>query len=368
MSKSRIPILKAFVKKEILQVLRDPRMRLVLFVAPLLQLVIFGVAISSETKNVRLAVSASPSDVGLNDLYRRSVSTKWFIPAQVTGRDPFEWVRGGEADAVLIAPAGGLERDRIRDGGKIQFLINAQNSSRAQSIESYMKSIMREVYGSHDAASQAGIRFETRSLYNPTFETSMYMVPGVLSMLVCLVTILLTSMSVAREREIGTIETLTAAPIDTLDLVLGKSVPFVLLGSAQAFLIMIFGVLVFNLPVRGPIWMLAVSSVLMLVATVSIGLLISTVARNQQQAVLGGFMYLFPSYLLSGLMFPIENMPIYFKPFAYVNPLTHYMGLLRNILLIGGDLNYFLIHSAVLGFIAIGVVSVAFYRFKAMLA
>jgi ABC-2 type transport system permease protein len=368
MKKSRFAVLKAFFKKEILQVLRDPRMRLVLFVAPLVQLIIFGVALSSETKNVRIAVWSAPNDVGLIDLYQRAISTKWFLPAQVSGSDPFEWVRAGEADAVLIAPQGGLERDRSRNGGHIQFLINAQNSTRAQSIESYMRSIMLEVYGSQTDFGLQGLRFEVRSLYNPTFETSMFMVPGVLSMLVCLVTILLTSMSVAREREIGTIETLTAAPIDTLDLVLGKSIPFIFLGSLQALLILVFGVLVFNLPVRGPLWMLALSTVLMLFATVSIGLLISTISKNQQQAVLGGFMYLFPSYLLSGLMFPIDNMPIYIKPFAYINPLTHYMGVLRNILLIGGDLSYFLIHSSILGLIAIGITTLAYRRFKSMLS
>lgn len=360
-------ILKAFIKKEILQTLRDPRMRVVLFVAPLLQLTIFGVALSSETRNVKLAVFGLPSEQSLNDLYERALGTRWFIPAQVSGSDPFEWVRSGDADAVLVSPVSGLDRQMARGLGKIQLLINAQNSSRAQAIESYIKAVSQKVFLDPTGQGAPGFHFEIRSLYNPTFETSRFMVPGVLSMLVCLVTILLTSMAVSREKEVGTIETLTASPVDTWDLMLGKTVPFIILGCIQTPLILIFAVVAFGLPVRGPLLMLAGASLLMIMATVSIGLLISTIAKNQQQAMLGGFMYLFPSYLLSGLMFPIENMPLYFQPFSYINPLTHYIGLLRNILLIGGDLNYFLYHIFILLLIAGLIATLAFRRFKSML-
>lgn len=362
MMNGRWIILRSFIRKEILQILRDNRMRFVLFVAPMVQLVIFGVALSNETKNVRLAVSARSRDVVLNDLYTRALGTRWFIPAKVSGQDPVDWIQSGEADAVLVQPAGGVERN----DGRFQLLINAQNSMRAQAIESYLKTIHGKLLMEQSPPLPNGLRFEIRALYNPTLETSRYMVPGVLSMLVCLVTILLTAMAVAREKEVGTIETLTAAPIDSWDLLLGKTVPFILIGSVQTPLILIFGVLAFGLPVRGPLLMLIISTLLMITATVSIGLLISTIARSQQQAMMGGFMYLFPSYLLAGLMFPIENMPVYFKPFAYVNPLTHYMGLLRNILLLGGDPTYFIRHALILGGIGTVIAWFAHLRFKQM--
>jgi ABC-2 type transport system permease protein len=174
-------------------------------------------------------------------------------------------------------------------------------------------------------------------------------------------------MAVAREKEVGTIETLISSPLDSWDLLMGKTVPFIILGSLQTPLILGFAVLAFGLPIRGPFWMLTVASILMVVATVAIGLMISTFAKDQQQAMLGGFMYLFPSYLLSGLMFPIENMPFYFQPFAYINPLTHYMGLLRNILLVGGELRYFCVHSLIILSIAIALGWIALRRFRSML-
>jgi ABC-2 type transport system permease protein len=360
----RLRVLRAFVKKEIFQILRDPRMRMILFVAPMAQLTLFGVAISNETRNVRLAIYAKPQDVIMRDFYNRAIGTKWFIPANTAGSDPFEWVKSGEADAVVIAPGQGLSHS-VQKGGTLQILINAQNSNRALAIESYLKIIANQSFKTAQA-NVWPLHFDIRALYNPTFETSHFMVPGVLSMLVCLVTILLTSMAVAREKEVGTIETLTSAPLDSWDLLLGKTVPFIILGSLQTPLILGFAVLVFGLPMRGPLLMLIVATLLMIMSTVSIGLLISTISRNQQQAMLGGFMYLFPSYLLSGLMFPIENMPFYFKPFAYVNPLTHYMGLLRNILLIGGDTQYFIFHTLVLTIITLIIGAFALKRFKAM--
>lgn len=366
--KIRWKILRAFIYKEILQILRDKRMRIVLFIAPLMQLMVFGIALSTETRNIKLAIfTIHSSSVGMWDLYNRALGTKWFIPAQVSGQEPFEWVQSGEADAVLVEPLGGLDRRNANGVGTVQLLINAQNSVRAQAIENYMKAISAQVFLDPKLNLKAGLSFDIRSLYNPTFETSMFMVPGVLSLLVCLVTILLTSMAVAREREVGTMETLIAAPLDGLDLLLGKTVPFIILGSIQTPLILSFAVFAFGLPIRGPLLMLAIASLLMIIATVSIGLLISTISKNQQQAMLGGFLYLFPSFLLSGLLFPIENMPLYIQPLAYVNPLTHYIDLLRNILLIGGELNYFIFHSFVLFVIGNILGYFAYRRFQKML-
>lgn len=372
--KYRLQVLKAFIKKEIFQILRDPRMRFVLFVAPMIQLTIFGFALSTETRNIHIAMFAKPGDVMMRDLMNRALSTQWFVPAKIEGTHPMDWIESGSADVVLVAPPEGLGPASAEGRGKIQVLINAQNSLRAQSIEKYLLTISQNVFMSpeaqdnfHNYALIPGIKFDVRALYNPTFKTALYMVPGVMSMLVCLVTIILTSMAVAREKEVGTLETLTAAPIDTWDLIMGKTIPFIIMGALQLPLILLFAVIAFGLPVRGSFLMLTISSVLMIISTVSIGLFISSIAKNQQQAMFGGFIYLFPSYLLSGLMFPVENMPIYIQPFSYINPLTHYMGLLRNILLIGGDFHYFVIHTLALFFISILLLFFAGKKFKAML-
>ncbi|MCB0370934.1 MAG: ABC transporter permease, partial [Bdellovibrionales bacterium] len=145
--KKRIQVLKTFIVKEILQVLRDSRMRLVLFVAPLAQLTIFGIALSTETRNVKLAISAPPHDTVISDFYQKALGTKWFVPAEISGSDPFAWIQSGQADVVLIASIDGNTQAQMATSiAKVQVLINAQNSTRAMAIESYLKSIESKLF------------------------------------------------------------------------------------------------------------------------------------------------------------------------------------------------------------------------------
>lgn len=361
--KRKFPLV-GFFQKEIRQTLRDFRMRMILFAAPVFQLTLFGVALSNEVRNVRLAAQYAPSDQASRDIYERAIASGWFIPAQVTGQDPFEWVRSGEADAVMISPPTTLLHDVEHALGQMQLLINSQNVLKAQAVERYIKAITQEVLSQPGKNLPIPIQFSVRPLYNPSLETSIYMVPGVMCMLVCIITILLTSMGLARERESGTLETLISAPVHPWEVVLGKTLPYVFLGMCQIPLILAVAVFLFSVPVRGPISLLMIASFFFVLTTVAIGILISTIAQNQQQAMLGGFLFLFPAILLSGLMFPIENMPLPMWIMAEVNPLTHFIGLLRNILLKGGNLEYFLIHSGVLALSAGVCVLVALKKFR----
>jgi len=358
------PTLIGFIRKEIRQTLRDYRMRVVLFLAPVFQLTLFGVALSNEVQNVRLAAVFKPNDQVTQEIYQRSISSGWFIPTHVTGNDIFEWVRSNQADAVLVAPAEGLSHGLNKGEAQLQFLINAQNVIKAQAVERYMNVIVDKVINKNQ---KPLLEFKVRALYNPSFETSIYMVPGVMSMLVCMVAILMTSMGVARERESGTLETLLVAPIERWEIVLGKTIPYLILGLFQIPIILIVAILFFSVPVRGSLFMILLSSVLFLMNTVSIGLMISTIAINQQQAMLGGFLFLFPAILLSGLMFPIESMPLIMRIIAELNPLTHFIGLLRNIMLKGGDLSYILIHCSALILLSIFCIVIALKRFNKIL-
>jgi ABC-2 type transport system permease protein len=361
--------LLGFIVKEIRQTMRDKRMRVLLFVAPIMQLTLFGVALSNEVRNIRLAASFKPDDEITRHIVEKSLASGWFLPTTVTSSDAFEWLRSGEADAVLVAPPGGLTQAVERGGGDLQLLVNSQNVLRAAAVESYIKSIVNQTVTQYHQgrATPPILSVDVRTLYNPTFDTSVYMVPGVMSMLVCLATIQLTSMSLAREKEIGTFETLIAAPVHPWEVVLGKALPFLILGMIQVPLILGAAVALFGIPMRGPFILLIVSSFFFIVTTVSIGVLISTITKNQQQAMLGGFLFLFPALLLSGLMFPLSNMPLFMRVFAEVNPLSHYIALLRNILLKGGNLDFFFVHTAVLMTLALICIVLAFRRFRTRL-
>ncbi|HEX7673004.1 MAG TPA: ABC transporter permease [Bdellovibrio sp.] len=354
--------LLGFIRKEFLQTLRDPRMRLLLFLAPCVQLSIFGLALSTEARNIRLSVVGSPSDSMLQTIYRECLASGWFISAKVSTNDPFEQVQKDEADAVMVAPPGGLDKALGRNEGQLQLLVNAINVTRGQSIERYFMLVTQSQVSTHSP-----ISLDLRVLYNPALRSEFFLIPGVMSMLVCLITILLTSMSITKEKEVGTFETLISAPILPEEVLLGKTIPYVLLGMSNIPLIMGVAIFIFDLPLRGSIAWFFISSLVFVMCTVGIGTMISTLARNQQQAMMGGFIFLFPAMLLSGLVFPIENMPWGLRVFSYLNPLTYFIEILRNITLKGGDMRLLLFDTLILLAMAVIAIFISWRRFKTTL-
>ncbi|MBK6879434.1 MAG: ABC transporter permease [Elusimicrobia bacterium] len=323
--------LVGFVRKEFRQALRDRRMRVVIFVIPVVQMTLFGLALSNEVKNVRLSVQAPPADRLMDDLRKGAWGSGWFRPAPDQG-DPVRLLETGRADAVLIAPGGGASRARERGDGRAQLVVDGTNALRARAIDGYVHALLRRA---SDETPPPVVAFDVRTLYNPTLATAVYLVPGVMGLILGLITILLTSMSLAREREMGTLETLLAAPVPRWEIFLGKTLPFVLLGLADVPLLVGFAHLVFGVPVRGPLWALALNAGAFVVTMVATGTLISTFAKNQQQAMMGGFLFLFPAILLSGVMAPVENFPLWAKPLAWLNPIQYFVSLNRQVMLRG---------------------------------
>jgi len=183
-------------------------------------------------------------------------------------------------------------------------------------------------------------------------------------MLLCIITVLLTSMSLVREKELGTFETLISAPVKNWEILLGKTLPFMLLSMVVVHLILLAAIVIFGLPMRGAYWKFLLAAFLFVCTTVSVGTLISTIARRQQQAMMATFLFLFPAIMLSGMMFPIENMPEGLILVAYLNPLKYMLTLLRNILLKGGDDWVFWTNLAALFLIALVAVGASFNRFR----
>ncbi len=364
------PTLLGFMRKEFIQSLRDPRMRGFLFVAPVMQMTLFGVALTSDVTNVRLSYQASrPGDRVLEHVYQHAIASGWFVPAKVSKADPYEQIQADEADAVLVAPPEGLTATAGRGQGQVQVLINASNVLKAQSVESYLRNIVdqvdREDFGK--MARTPPVRFDMRILFNPTMKSSVFMVPGVMSLLICLITVLMTSMSISKEKETGTFEMLISAPVKVWEVMLGKTLPYVVLGMSNVPLILGVAVFAFKVPMRGNLIVLVFSSLIFICTTVAIGTLISTLTRTQQQSMMGGFLFLFPAIQLSGLMFPLENMPAAMKVLAYLDPLTHFLLIIRNIMLKGGDPQVILFHLSVLIVMAAMIIGVSYKKFKTTL-
>jgi ABC-2 type transport system permease protein len=334
------PTLVGFIRKELVQTLRDTRMRVLLFVAPVIQLTLFGLALSTEVKNIKLAVVYKPNDVLCRKIEDHAYGSGWFIRApQPPGGDPTAIIRSGQADAIVLAPEGGLTRALGQGKGRLQVLLDAENIVKAQSAEGYLQSVVNQavVEQARSDMPPPAIQFSVRYLYNPEMESSIFMVPGVLCMILIITTTVLTSSSIAREKELGTFEALIASPAKPYEILLGKTVPFVMLGMVELTLVLAVAVFGFEVPMRGPLWMLFLAALAFVINTVSLGVLLSSFVQSQQQSAMIGFLFIFPAIQLSGLIYPIENMPWALKPFAYLDPAQYFVSLLRNIMLKGGD-------------------------------
>lgn len=332
------PTLLGFIRKEMVQALRDPRMRGMLFVLPVVQLLIFGVALSSEVRNVTLAVSARPDDAFTRRLAGRFYASGWFIPVEAGPGDPFDLVRSGRAEVVLVAPPEGAAAAIGRGRASYQLLVDALNAMRARGIENYAQAVLaRHLRDEGLSPGESPFDFSVRTLYNPAGDTATFMIPGTLCLMLCLVTVVLTSMSMAGERERGTLETLLASPVAPWEVLLGKTVPFVILGMIDLPLVLLVAKGL-GVPIIGPLWLIALSTFIFVSTTVSVGFLLSSYSGSQQQAMLGGFLFIFPSIQLSGVIFPIENMPRAIAWIAWFNPLRYFVIVIRHLMLKGGDL------------------------------
>ncbi len=346
-----------FLRKEFSQNLRDPRMLIFMIPLPAIQLITFGVIIRTETRNIRLAVSGTPDKV-LEEVVNRADSSSWFVPAKVRGVDPYQWVKSGEAEAVLISPPEGLEKSMAEKNGRLQVLIDASNGARARNIEAYLSSIVAEV--SH--VPPPLFKFSVKTLYNPELKTPYFMVPSIIGMILCLVAVPLSSMSFARETDFGTMEMLLMAPVKKREIILGKTIPFVVITMVIFLLCVAGGVFGFGVPERGPLWMLLLGGLVFIATMVEVGFWVFTLAPTQQGTMVIGFIILFLQMQLSGIGFPLDNIPKVIAWISYLNPLRYFITMLINIMLKGGNPHVFWENLSKIGLIGLSVTAMAVRR------
>ena len=359
-------VILGFIKKEMTQTLRDTRMRFLLFAAPMIQLTLFGLAINTEVNNIKMSFVYKPNDVLMQKIEDRCYGSGWFIRAPREDANPFHLIQSGRADAVLMAPEGGLTRAAARGQGRVQLLVDAENIVKAQSIEGYAQAVVGEALQEQTGTTgpPPAVQFSVRYLYNPEMKTSIFMVPGVLCMVLVIITVVLTSSAIAREKELGTFENLIASPAQPYELLIGKTLPYVIFGMMDMVLVLAVAVFGFQVPERGPLWMLLLASLAFVLNTVSLGVLLASFVENMQQSAMFGFLFIFPAIQLSGLMYPVANMPWILKPVAYLDPLYYFVTLLRNIMLKGGDPGLVGSYIVVLCVMAVFMVWLSFKRFK----
>ncbi len=366
--------------KEFIQVFRDFRMRLVIFVVPVLQLIVFGYAVTTDVRHVAMAVYDLDYTVASRELVSRFAGSGYFDVVKYVSddRQVEDLLDRGKVSAVLRMGRG-FEGD-LHAGRtvQLQILVDGTDSNTAGIVLAYSARIARE-FSDHILLDRAErqwgtvrppgqVNLRTRAWFNPNLESRNFYVPGVIAFIVTITTLLLTSMAVVREKEIGTMEQIIVTPITSLEFILGKTVPFALISFVDLIVVTVVGVLWFDVPVRGSLPLLFFAVGLYVLTTLGIGLLISTVSQTQQQAMMTTFFFNIPSMLLSGLMFPIANMPEAVQALTYLNPLRYILVIVRGIFLKGVGIGILWPQMLVLAVMGVATLWLASRRFRKTLA
>lgn len=364
--------IRELVRKEFIQLFRDRKNRPLLIIAPLIQLVLFGYVVTTDVRDIR---------IGLFDLSRTAESRR-FIDIVAANRTFRVTDRGDhlqkteqlllerKIDMVIKIPADFSARIQKGKTAAVQVLVDGSMSNMAAArisytmsvIESVNNEMVRRIYPQRIPCGRIDPRI--RTWYNPNLDSQHFYVPGIVAFLVMLLTLLLTSMAIIREKESGTMEQLIVTPLTPAELILGKTIPFILIAQTQMVMVTAFAILWFKIPLAGSLCLLFAATCLFLLSTLGIGLFISTISSTQQQAMMTTFFFILPFFMLSGFVFPIANMPLPVQGLTYLNPLRYFLIIVRGIFLKGTGLA--VLWPQLLGLVILGgiVFTGAVARFK----
>lgn len=363
----------AMVFKELRQMLRDPGTIAMMFLIPIVQLAIFGFAINGDPRHLPLAVEANDSSPITRSLIAALDRTTYFDTQYIAGRygEGQKLLDEGEAQFVLTIPAD-FSRDLVR-GQHPQLLLtvdatdpSATGPAVAAVSEAVNQALARELAGplAQRVPGSPPVSVVVHRSFNPEGITSHNVVPGLLAIILSMTMVMQTAMSVTREAEQGTMENLLATPLRPIEVMVGKIVPCLLIGAIQVAVVLFAAAFVFEVPFVGSIWLAIAVTMLFVVVSLALGFTFSTIAQSQLQAMQMSFFYLLPSILLSGFAFPFRGMPIWAQYFAEILPTTHYIRLIRGVMLKGWDLGQALpqIGVLVLMLAVLGTIAVRRYQ------
>lgn len=347
-------VIRHIIAKEFIQAFRDRRMLFIILAAPAIQVTLFGYA-------VNLDLAAQPTVVADLDRTRESREvahaiahdSSFSVVSEVDSYDAAaRAVTNGEVSLAVLVPRGFAD-DVAHNEAELAVILDGSDANTAvragQAASEILnnRAIDAQMARLREAASNLGVapeslvadvRVESRPWFNPTMKSAVFFVPAVLALVLTVITMMLTAMGLTREKEIGTLEQIMVTPVRPIELMIGKVVPFALLGLLDVAVVVSVAALVFDIPVRGSFLSLFVASGLFLMTTLGLGLFISTVSATQQQAMLNAFFVILPALMLSGYMFPIDNMPRPVQVLTYLDPLRYYIELTRGIMIKGASL------------------------------
>jgi ABC-2 type transport system permease protein len=371
------------IRKEFRQAFREPRMRSMLFLPPLIQLFVFGFAVNLDVDHATLAWMDGDRSYQSRDLLAAFQGSGRFevVAEPANDREVQQILDSSRADLVVrVLP--GFERDLARGRNtSVQVLINGSNSNTASIVSSYAASIItsfaaqvmqtrsRDLLAARQVPAPVSfhvpqLQLQSRVWFNPDLLSRNYFVPGIVVNIIMLITLMLTAMAIVREKEIGTMEQLMVTPIRPIELMLGKTLPFALVGLFDTLLVIIAALLMFHVPFRGSALLLFFCAILFLMTTLGAGLFISTISQTQQQAMMTTFLFFQPFFLLSGFAFPIRNMPDPIQYLTYLNPVRYFIEIVRGLFLKGSGVSVLWPQMLALAVFGVVILTLSSLRFR----
>ena len=338
------------MRKEVLELKRDPRLFSVVIIAPILQLTVLGYAATTDVKDVPIViVDADRSTVSRDLIHRFEASANFKIvemPGSTSKID--RYLDDGEAWMAISIPANFGQAVSTGRGTTVQIAADGTDSNSTTVALGYAQTLIagygqdlaaamvRQQPGATAASGQPLVRPEIRVWFNPRLESRDFMIPGIVALLLLVVTTNLSAMAIVREKEVGTLEQLSVTPLARWELITGKLLPYAAIGIIDVVLVLVVAINWFEVPMRGSIPLLFAMCLIYLMSTLGLGLFVSTISQTQQQAMMTSiFFFLMPMIYLSGFIFPIENMPAWIQPFTYLIPLRYFLVIVRGIFLKG---------------------------------
>lgn len=329
-----------FLRKEFYHIFRDRRTLIILFGMPIAQVLLFGFVITNEIKNVKIAILDHSKDYISKEITNKILASEYFIlDKNISSDKEIEPIfKAGNVKEVLIFENDFAKKLEKEGTAKIQIITDATDPNTANLLVSYTSAIILNYANSLNLQNNFPLKIETktRMFYNPELKSVYMFVPGIMAMVLMLISAMMTSISITREKEMGTMEILLVSPLKPAQIIIGKVIPYVILSFINAVVIILLGKYVFGMPVQGNIILLLSENVLFIVLALSLGILISTTTDNQQTAMMKSmFALLLPTILLSGFIYPIENMPWILQVIANIMPPRWFIVIIKNIMLKG---------------------------------
>jgi len=358
-----------FIKKEFYHIFRDKRSLFILFGMPIAQILLFGFAITNEINNVDIAILDHAKDARTIEIINKISASKYFsIQAYIESEADIEKAfQQGKIKAVLNFEKDFSQQLIKAQSATIQVLTDATDPNMANTISNYVNSILNNYQQelNKDVKIAGQVMLQQRMVYNPELKGVFMFVPGVMTIVLMLVSAMMTSISITREKELGTMEILLVSPLKPLQVIIGKVVPYIFLSIINAVVIIVLSIFIFKMPVQGSLFLLGLESVLFIITSLALGILISTISATQQTAMMVSLMGLMlPTILLSGFIFPIASMPLPLQVISHIIPAKWFIILLKGIMLKGVGITFLWKETLILFGMALFFIGVSVRKYK----